>query len=208
MSYNLDLNIKQIKEKQSEKKKYEEEYYELISTRIVDPFNADMSINEYSKLSGYRKILIDKIALEIKKRDVEILEIENECVKHEEAKGNIDEETAVRFLSNFHKEVILSTKRREAKYLETTISELQDLKDYRIYASKKVLSDRITNKGVVSDNLNLKDLNKDIYNLNKKLALMKIAALDNKYAVEILTRDERKKEFNEKVKTLANKIFK
>ena len=208
MSYNFDLNMKQIKEKQAEKNKFEEDYYKLVSNHLVDAFNADMSLNEYSKMCGDRKLLIDKVTLEIHRKDIEILDLESDCVKHEEAKGNIDEDTAVKFLTKFHKEVMVSTKRREAKFLETMISELQALKDFRILLGKEVFNDRITSRKLDSSKFSLKDINREVYNIDKRLSLIKIAALDNKYAIEVLTRDEKKKSFNEKVKTFAKKIFK
>ena len=208
MKYNLDFNMKQIKDKQAEKEKYIESYYEVASKKIVDGTNTDMSLNEYSKKAGDRKAILDKISLEINRINVEIQDIELECIKVEEKKGNIDEETAVRIISNFNKQVMIDTNQRQEKLLETINDELTQLKDYRILLGKEVFSDRITTRQLDDTKLNLKDINKDVYNINRKLGLIRIAIIDKRYALDILTRDERKKKFNEKVKTFVKKIFK
>ncbi len=208
MSYNLDFNMEQIKTKKAEKERYVSFYYEVLSKRLIDEDNVDMSLNEYFKRSGERKLLLDKISLEINKRDVEILDIEFECIKEEEKKGNIDENTAVKFISNFNKQKMLDIKRRETKYLETTAKELTDLKNYRILLGKEVFNDRITSRKLDETKLNIKDINKDVNSIHKKLVYIKLALLDNKYAIDVLTRGENKKSFTEEVKTFVKKIFK
>lgn len=208
MSYNLDFSMEQIKEKKAEKEKYINSYYDVISSSLVDGTNTDMSLNEYSKRAGDRKAILDRIALEIDRVNVKIQDIELECLKEEEKKGNIDEEIAIKIMTNFNKEVLVENNRRQAKLLEVIDEELTQLRDYRILLGKEVFSDRITNRELDPTKLNLKDINKDICTINNKLGLLRLALIDKKYAISVLTRDEKKKKFNEKVKTLVKKIFK
>ena len=208
MSYNFDFNMQQIKEKKHEKEKYVAIYNDVLSKRIIDETNCDMSLNEYFKRSGDRKLLLDKISLEINRRNVIIQDIELECLKEEEKKGNIDEETAIKLMNNFNKEVMVDNNQRQAKLLETLDDELTQLREYRILLGKEVFADRITIKKLDPTKLNLKDINKDINTINSKLGIIRLALIDKKYAINALTRDERKKNFNEKVKTFVKKIFK
>ena len=60
MKYSLDFNMKQIKNQKAEKEKYITSYYEVLSKRLVDGTNTDMSLNEYSKRAGERKAILDK----------------------------------------------------------------------------------------------------------------------------------------------------
>lgn len=208
MSYNLDFNMEQIREKKSDKEKFVASYYEVLSKRLVDETNTDMSLNEYSKRAGDRKAILDKISLEIEKINVSIQDIELECIKEEEKKGNISEEFAIKIMSNLNKEAMLDSNKRQAKLLEVTNEELTQLRDYRILLGKEVFTDRITTRELDTTKLNLKDINKDIYNINNKLGLIRLTLIDKKNAISVLTRDERKKNFNEKVKTFVKKIFK
>ncbi len=208
MSYNLDFTMEQIKAKKVEKERYISFYYEVLSKRLVDGTNTDMSLNEYSKRAGDRKILLDKISLEINKINVNIQDIELECHKEEEKKCNIDEETAIKLMNNFNKEVMVDNNQRQAKLLETLDDELTQLRDYRILLGKEVFADRITIKKLDATKLNLKDINKDINTISSKLGMIRLALIDKKYAINVLTRDERKKKFTEEVKTFVKKIFK
>lgn len=208
MKYSLDFNMKQIKDQKAEKEKYITSYYEVLSKRLVDGKNTDMSLNEYSKRAGERKAILDKISLEINRINVNIQDIELECLKEEEKKGNIDEATAIKFMNNFNKEVMIDNNQRQVKLLETLDDELTQLRDYRILLGKEVFADRITIKKLDATKLNLKDINKDINTINNKLGMIRLVLIDKKHAINVLTREERKKNYSDKVKSFVKKIFK
>ena len=208
MKYSLDFKMKQIKDQKAEKEKYITSYYEVASKIIVDGTNTDMSLNEYSKRARERKAILDKISLEINRINVNIQDIELECLKEEEKKGNIDEATAIKFMNNFNKEVMVDNNQRQVKLLETLDDELTQLRDYRILLGKEVFADRVTIKKLDATKLNLKDINKDINTINSKLGMIRLVLIDKKYAINVLTREERKKNFNDKVKSFVKKIFK
>ena len=208
MNYNLDFNMQLINTKKVEKEKYVSLYYDVLSKELVDDTNTDMSLNTYLKKSGDRKNLLDKISLEIDRININIQEIEIECIKEEENKGNINEEVAIKMMSKINNETLLDRSKRQAKLLEIVDDELTQLRDYRILLGKEVFNDRITARELDTTKLNLKDINNDINTINRKLGIVRLALLDKKYAIRVLTRDERKKNFNDKVKTLVKKIFK